>query len=633
MTRTLRLAAILTTTLVSAVGLAAPASAAPDDPPTAPTYSEQDAQRQAALVLGEDRRLITVRAVAAVAPLRGGQTWTKPYRLSTGSGYTLVLTQRSDEYTVTDLLALAPQTFVRQPDGSYLLTENIYLNAGAKLRLSNPGGLTLRMASNSNGFVSIVSFGGRLTFEGTPQAPTVITSWDPRTRSPDTDVRDGRAYIRAIGGTFAMSYTTVSDLGFWSGRTGGLSLTGTDRPSTGSTAGPAPHLTKDQRHQDNGTPAPGDGPAAPGDQPGFGGVYAQPAGPLSTPDSDFTVPGQSYVSGQISHSTISGNAFGLFVSSATGINISDTTVSDSLEDGVVMHRFASSAVLERVTSRHNGRTGFVLSRATSEVHISGATAEDNGENGFTLSGQPLATGPSASGQSVATYGSNSVSNSVVRDNARYGIEILGGLNVGVQNNEIDGGDMGIVARQGAHQVAITGNELHGQRRQGIAVRDGVTAATVTGNVVQRTETGIYVRDSAAEVRGNTVQDVTDHGIAVIGHSAGSTARYNVVAGVGPSAIDTSRDRDRIEVSQNQTFAWHDTSSFWVRFRHYASPMTLLWTSVLLLVLASALGGGRSLVRRRQSGGDLHPYADKRPLHSAPPRELAAGLARALVMAE
>ncbi|GAA1799723.1 right-handed parallel beta-helix repeat-containing protein [Planosporangium flavigriseum] len=588
-------------------------TAAPIHPVTeAPTTG---AERQAALVNDEDRRLFQVRAVTAVAPIKGGVNWTKPYRLDTGSGYTLVLTQQSADYTIADLLRLAPQTFVRQGDGSYLLTENLYLNAGAKLQLSNPGGLTLRLASTSNGFVSIVSFGGRLSVEGTPQAPTTITSWDTRANKPDTDVNDGRAYIRAIGGQFSMTYAKVSNLGFWSGRTGGLSLTGTDRPSIGNVDGPGP-MSKGQRRR---AEAAGQDPAKAEAPPSAGDVVAQPSGPLVTPDSRFTVPGQSYISGKISHSTISGNTFGLFVSSANGINISDTTVEDSLEGGVLMHRYVTGAVIERTTSRRNGGAGFVVSRATREVRISGSTAEGNGGNGFTLSGQPLATGPSASGESTASYGSNSVSNSTARDNKHYGIEILGGMDVGVQNNTVVGSDMGIVARHGAEKVAITGNRLRGQHRQGIAVRDGVTAATVTGNVVEGVKTAIYVRDSAAEVRGNTIQQATSHGITFIGQTRGSVISYNVVAGVGPSALDTGRANSDMVISRNQTFAWHDTSSFWVKFRHYASPMTLLWTGILLVILFAAMKGGPRVSGRRSA---RHPYADKAPLPSPPPRELA-----------
>ncbi|MER7185822.1 right-handed parallel beta-helix repeat-containing protein [Streptomyces hyaluromycini] len=587
----------------------------------------EDAETQAALVADEDHRLNQVRAFTSVAPLQSTK-WTVPYRLDTDNGYTLVLTQRSNAYTIADLLKLAPQTFLRRKDGSYLLTENIYLNVGAKLKLSNPGGLTLRMASNRTGFVSIVSFGGELTLQGTAQAPLTITSWDPQANKADSEVRDGRAYIRTIGGQFEMTHAKLANLGFWSGRTGGLSLTGTDRPNTGSLEdmgqvhGKTARERADQQgNQDDQNTSSGD-------------VTAMPSGALTTPDARFSTGGLSYVSGSITHSTITGNAFGIFISSATGIEISDTTVADSLEDGVVMHRFVSSSLVQRTVAKDNGGDGFILSRATQQVRVSGCTAEGNGGNGYTLSGKPLADGPSASGQAVDSYGSNSVANSVAKDNGRYGVEVLGGFDVGVQNNRIEGGDMGIVARLAADKVSITGNRLTGQNRQGISVRDGVTDATVTGNIIDGPETGVYVRDSAAEIRGNTVQDATNHGVSLVGGVDGTTVSYNVIGGVGPSALDSSRSHGGASIKENQTFAWYDTSSFWVKVKHYASPMTLLWTGILLLILFSAAMGRR---RRRASGRGaaiVHPYSDKAPLPAPPPDEIAvAGRRREPVMSE
>ncbi|GAQ64192.1 MULTISPECIES: right-handed parallel beta-helix repeat-containing protein [Streptomyces] len=593
--RTLRGAVVLP--LAAGLILASAAASPAADGNDKPRVNAADAENETALVAAEDHRLDQVRAVAAVAPLKGGE-WKAPYRLDTGDGYTLVLTERSNAYTVSDLLELAPQTFVRQPDGAYLLTENIYLNAGAKLKLSNPGGLTLRMASSNKGFVSIVSFGGRLTLEGTPQAPLRITSWNDKKNKPDKDVRDGRAYIRAIGGQFSMKYAKVGDLGFWSGRTGGLSLTGTDRPDTGNIE---------------------DSTVSPGTKAGSGGVVAQPSGSLATPDTRFSVPSLSYVSAEIGHSTLTGNAYGLFLSGANGVSISDSTVRKSLEHGLVLHRFVTNAVVERTVSKENGGDGFVLARATEQVRVSGSTAEGNGGNGFTLSGRPLASGPSASGESISSYGSNSVSDSIARDNGHYGIEIFGGKDVGVQNNRVEGGDMGIVARKDATKVAITGNRLTGQSRQGISVRDGVTAATITGNIVEGTETGIYVRDSVGEIRGNTIQDGTNHGITMVGGVSESVITYNVISGVGPSAVDTTRAHGDIAVRQNQTFAWHDTSSFWVKFRHYASPMTLLWTFILLLILVSALLGRRQSRRGNRRGGrrlGVHPYEDKKSVSNS-----------------
>ena len=69
--------------------------------------------------------------------------------------------------------------------------------------------------------------------------------------------------------------------------------------------------------------------------------------------------------------------------------------------------------------------------------------------GASHTGLPLANGPSATGISVGSYGNNSVSNSIVSDNGRYGVEVVGGVNLGVLSNQVSGNDMGIVVREGA----------------------------------------------------------------------------------------------------------------------------------------------------------------------------------------
>ncbi|AGL19010.1 right-handed parallel beta-helix repeat-containing protein [Actinoplanes sp. N902-109] len=594
--------------VLSMLPLSLPAAADPGDTTDATVTPE--AQQQAALVAAEDSRLDKVRAVAAVAATKG-QSWTKPFRLDTGDGYTLVLTRRREPYTVADLLKLAPQTFVRQGDGSYLLTENLYLNSGAKLKLSNAGGLTLRMASTTSGYVSIVSFGGDLQITGTAQAPTKITSWDKRTSLPDTRIDDGRAYIRAIGGQFSTDYAQISDLGFWSGRTGGISLTGTDRPNTGDVAGPD-HLSKTERDKQK------EDEDATETTPGAGDVFAQPSGKLVVPDSRFGVPGLSYVSGSLTHTSITGDAYGLFISGSNGVTISDTSVTKSLQDGVVLHRFATGIDINRLTADNNGGDGFVLSRAAQQVRVSNSEARNNGRNGFTLNGLPLADGPSASGEVVGSYGSNTIDNSVAKNNGHYGIEVIGGLNITVQNNTVSGGDMGIVARQGTNTITISGNKLNGQKRQGIAVRNGVTHAQITGNIITAADNAVYVNESVAEVRGNTIVDATNHGVSLVGSTDGSVVSYNVVAGVGPSALDTARMHGKATMERNQITAWHDTSSFWIKFRHYASPMTLLWVGIFVLIVISAILG----LRRSRRGGISQPYANTQPLHTPAVRRSA-----------
>lgn len=588
--------------------------------PSAPTISQADASAEASLVAIEDRRLIEVRAVESIAPQHGNQ-WKQPYRLSTGTGYTLVLTARGAPYTVTDLLQLAPSTFLRQADGSFLLLEDIYVGRGAILQLAAPGGLKLKLASNPSGFVSIVSFGGDLRLLGSAQGGVEITSWDPRTARPDTDTTDGRAYLRSIGGAFTMTYTRVSDLGFWSGRTGGIGLTGTQRSASGSTTGPVPTTKRGGKPSKNKNPDPKDGPAKSDDSLSLGstGVTAQPAGPLTDPVSQFEVPGLSYVTVRIDHSQIVGNAFGLFMSGATGIAVSDVQVTGSLITGVVLHRFATQAVLQNVVSNRNYGDGFLIARAAQEIQISSSRADYNLGNGFTVNGQPISQGPSAAGEPLGAYGNNTLARNSAKGNSHYGVEVLGGINIALDDNTLDGNQMGVVVRRGAENVTISGNVLRNQNREGISVRDGVKAVTVSSNTVQGAATGIYVRDSSAHVSGNTVSGASLHGVTMIGTNTGSVVENNIVGGEGASPIDTGRAHGTVSVGYNATGGWFDTTSTWTRVKALISPLTIVWICVISLLLFTSLKGYRARHRSAAKGGlgidalGTHPYLKQRAL--------------------
>ncbi|MFC1431102.1 right-handed parallel beta-helix repeat-containing protein [Streptacidiphilus sp. N1-3] len=636
LTATALTAGALTALALAALAGPAAVGAAADTPDStvpvaaAPPLDATTAAKESAVLAAEDRRLSQLRSVVSVAPLHG-DAWKSPYRLATASGYTLVLTSRKAAYTVADLLKLAPETFVRQADGSYLLLESIYVDNGAKLNLTAPGGLTLRMASNVNGFVSIVAFGGSLSMVGSVQQPLRITSWDARTAKPDTDPTDGRAYIRAIGGTFTMEHVEASDLGFWSGRTGGISLTGTDRPNTGSTQGPTPYVSVHGKVARKDSKAAqklqkGKDAAKSTDNLGTSGVDSLPAGAIATPGSQFDVGGLSYVSATISDSTITGDAYGLFVSSANGVQISRTKISGSLVDGLVLYRFATQVVLEKVDSSRNQGDGFVLARAAQEIRISGSTANQNSGNGFTLNGQPLATGPSASGGPVGSYGNNTIANSTANDNGHYGVEVLGGMNINIDNNAIAGNTMGIVVRRDSQKVSLVGNILTAQQREGISIRDGNTGATVSGNIVTGAQTGIYLRDSTAEITGNTVKGAALHAVTLVGKDSGAKVSDNVLSGVGTSAVSSSRSEGSRLVGSNDTIGWHNTTPLLTRMLRLLHPTTLVWIGVFLLIVVAGVKGRRT--RRMHTSGSSRdllaglPYQDKTPLPQVILGELA-----------
>jgi hypothetical protein len=572
-----------------------------------------DPEAEAAYVADEDRRLVEVRTVDSLA------RWSKtslnsPYRIATGSAYTLVLTPRREVYTIKDLLGLAPQTFIRQPDGGYLLSEHVVIQNGATLNLASSGGLTLRLASDDKGFVSIVNYGGVLNVQGANGRPVRISSWNRDTDGPDTLTNDGRAYIRSLGGQVRFRYAELSDLGFWSGRTGGLSLTGTDRPNSGSldklgeTMRVGKRATKERQAEKDA------GKTAETGTTGLNGAgknslsQVLPAGKLPLPEVDIADPEYSYVSALIQNTTIKRNAFGLFAASANGLDIRDSHFDDSLVDGIVMHRYVTNAVIDSSTADGNAGDGFVLSRATTGIVLSEIEASRNHRNGLTMSGLPLADGPSATGSSLGSYGNNTVSNSKLIDNARYGVEVIGGTNIGVNANDLQGNDMGVVVRGGAEDVSVVGNRVTSPIRQGIAIRDGVTKSVVTGNIISGGNTSVYLRDSAATVQRNTMSDADSHAISLVGSVSETKVTENTISGRGPSAIDTKRAADvNMHRWKNDEDNWHDTTPFVVTLKRFLQPLTAMWILLAALLIFTAARGSRRIRKV------VHPYADKRPV--------------------
>ena len=161
---------------------------------------------------------------------------------------------------------------------------------GAVLDIEAPG-TTLRMASTAAGFTSIVGWRGAVSMAGAADKPLTITSWDPGAGGPDRVPRDGRAYIRDVGAAFTLRFVRAGALGFWSGRTGGIALTGLQ---------------------------------------------------------------ESAATGAISDTEISDNHYGLFTSDVDGLTVTATTFRRSELAGVLLHRGTAKVVVERSTAEANG---------------------------------------------------------------------------------------------------------------------------------------------------------------------------------------------------------------------------------------------------------------------------------------
>lgn len=540
-----------------------------------------DPHSEARIVRGEEERLVYVRTIASAARWRVDGL-EGPYRLHTGATNTLVLPARTEPYTAADLIQLAPDTFKKLASSTYMLTENIVVLPGATLALTGGEGITVRMQSNKDAFVSIVALGGSLTVAGTEESDVEITSWDGA--GADTDTSDGRAYVRVIGGHASLSHTTMSSLGFWSGNTGGLALTGTDTAGT--------FMESAARAEDPVVPA---------------GARLLPEEDLKSL-ADQTDLDYSVVTAGIDNLTVKDNAFGLFVTNARNIAIRDSAISGSLVDGLVLHRSVTDTTVTGTTSSENAVDGITVGRSSTRVELEDVTANGNGRNGMSFDGQPLADGPNAVGTAVVIYGGNRVLRSTVADNGRYGVELSGGENLRVTTSTIRGNEVGVVVNYGATGVSIIDNEIRDQRLQGVAVREPGAEAIIRRNTISGGDTGVYVRNASATVTSNTMNSLSGHGVSLLGSVPDTKVTGNDVGGYGTVAIWDETSTGAV-VEENDLLDWHPAPTVRSVVNSVFQPLTFIWLLLGALLLATAFTRKRHLRVRTIR----NPYKERVPL--------------------
>jgi len=543
-----------------------------------------DPQNEPVLVAAEDQRIELVRTMSASVPWRI-EGVDGPYRIPTSPATTLVLTARSAPYTVADLQRLAPKTFVRQPDGSFLLSENVVALPGVTLDFSSATPVTIALLSTPGKFVSIVTIGGGVTAAGTAEAPVTFVSRDPATGGPDTMTNDGRAYVRIIGGPVNLKYAAFSDLGFWSGDTGGLALTGVEAP----TAPPPP--------ADSATRGQAGAPTLSADQ-----LAALTAETQLQP---------GYVSGTVDHVTTTGNAFGLFITRATGITLSNSSISNSLIDGIVLHRWVTQAKIESSQTMGNAVDGLSIARSSGSVAITALTASQNGRNGVSIDGRPLADGPSATGTPTDPFGNIQVSDSTISDNARYGIEVSGAHGTTVTGSTVSGNEVGVVLHHEAANVRIVKNKLDHQHLQAVAISGGVTDTDIEGNRISSVDTGVRIAGGTATVERNSFTGISRHAVTLADRVSGTRVTGNTIQGLGTTPIHD--DAAGGYVADNNVDEWKQPVTARSILNTLGQPLTLVWVTLGLLVVFTALTGHRRRDIR-------NPFADRVPL-----TELSAGI--------
>lgn len=412
-------------------------------------------------VAAEDTRLSAVAAMSASDPALL-DSWNTVV-LSGKSG------QASSLYLLGDLIAMGA---ARQEDEkTATLLRNVVVRAGAELDVIAPG-VTLRMGSSAAGTTSIVGWGGNLLFAGAAGDPFSITSWDESAAAPDTDEEDGRAYVRVRDGILMTSYADFSDLGYWSGRTGGLAVTGSGTVDAGI---------------------------------------------------------------RLENSRMTGLHYGLFASESTGVGVFDCTITGSTLTGIELTNGGHDYAIHDTVVRDSGGDGISLSRQSRSLDLTGTTVEGSAGWGVRVDGSALAEGPTTGGYGLTPSSGVTLTKSRVQHNRDGGVRIISTDDATIERTTVDETRTAVLVEGPSTSLAVTGADLSSQELRGLEIAGEITDATVSGSRIVGRRIALEVSRAAVIVRDNDLT-VTSGFAIELADEARADVTGNVLRGVGQDAV-------------------------------------------------------------------------------------------------
>ncbi len=412
----------------------------------------------ARLVAAEDAR---IRALDRLALHRA-----TPVRSLLGGG-TVVLTARAAPYGLAEVRARFPGSFSALPSGGLLLRDHLFVGRGATLEVSGAQVRALRLLSSRARFVTVAGYRATIRFRGDRARRLSVTSWDPARRGPDTDGRDGRAFVVARGGVMSSAGAEFAHLGFGPGRTSGVAWAGLDLQ-----------------------------------------------------------PGQGEVSGSSFHH----NQLGAYTYRAVSMRWTRNAFWSNRVHGFDAHVLCSGFLLDGNAAFRNGQHGFVLSRGCRNNVLQANTAHHNGMHGFALDDGKSASPADGGRLQPVPSSQNAVVSNRAWSNGQAGVAMDGGSGNAVRGNALDQNRVGVQLRGAATGNVVDGNQITGSRSSAVLLAQGTSANRVLGNQVRGGTDGVTVQGGRANrVEGNLVAQVLGSALVVDG-GAGNALRNNAVDG-------------------------------------------------------------------------------------------------------
>lgn len=469
-------------------------AAAEDDP-------LEHAARESRLLAAEDARLRQASLGEAVGIARVGDT--------------VVLGARRRPYSVLDLIRVGGAE--RTSKTVVTVVRPVLVRRDATLAFSDADrSATLRLASGPKGRASLVAWGGSIELAGSAEKPLKVVGWDVEKDAPDTSTQNGRPYIRVKDGTLVVRHVELSHLGFWSGRTGGLSLTGSNETRAVAAVN---HVRADDLH------------------------------------------------------------IGFYASGAQRVRSKRLTVVRPQRHGVELTNRSTKARFEELVVRDAGEDGVSVSNGTSDVTLMEPRIHDSGGWAVDMNGSPLAEGLNSAGYGVDNYAGLSLSDGSLLDNRAGGVRLRAVDDVRLSATKVRSEPHAVVVHGAAKGVVVSEADLASSDASALVLDERVTDAVVRDSTLEGHEVGIEVEDSSAEIIGNEITVGTGHGVQVSGRKAEAEVADNEIHGRGSGAVSADGGATLDESGESDgDWTYRPEAVMWAE-RHSAA-MPLLFVLVI-----------------------------------------------------
>jgi hypothetical protein len=372
-------------------------------------------------------------------------------------------------YTLADLVARGA---VRQDDATtFTLLAEVIVRGGSELAIDAPGA-TIRMASGSDGYASLIGWNGSLRLSGAEGAPATFVAWDEQVGAIDTNVDDGRSFIRVRDGSLTATNARFDSLGYWSGRTGGLAATAT---TLGLTAVALTNTEHVNMH------------------------------------------------------------YGLFLQAVSSGAVTNATISAPAMSGIELTGGTRNVAIDGATVEGAMGTGLLVERASGNIAVTNSRFAGALEWGVDLDGRPLAAGPSASGATTTRSSTVSITDTALEGNLFGGLRSRQMDALTVTRLTADSRPTAVRIDGPSIGLAVDDSDLASSEERGLLIDEGVAQAKVVNSTVSGKRIALEVVDSAVEVSRNALAVDAGHAVEV-SSDARADIFDNVFVGAGQNSI-------------------------------------------------------------------------------------------------